>query len=65
MRELADQVVELTRSKSPVVEEPIPPDNPKQRQPHVSAVRQQLGWNLTIPLDHGLPKAVDYIRTLA
>ena len=65
MRELADKVIKLTGSKSPVIEGPLPTDDPKRRRPDISAAEQQLGWYPVVTLEHGLPKTIDYFRALA
>ena len=64
MRQLADLVVELTGSKSPIVNRPLPADDPRQRQPDISKARKQLGWEPTIPLRQGLVRTIEYFRPL-
>jgi dTDP-glucose 4,6-dehydratase len=64
MRQLADLVIELTGTKSPVVQRPLPADDPKQRQPDITKARTQLGWEPTIPLREGLARTIDYFRPL-
>ena len=64
MRELADLVVELTGSKSPVVTRPLPSDDPKQRQPDITKARARLGWEPKIQLREGLRRTIDYFRPL-
>src|SRR5688500_2396999 len=64
MRQLADLVIELTGSKSPIVQRPLPADDPKQRQPDIAKARRQLGWEPTIPLREGLARTIDYFRPL-
>jgi len=65
MRQLADQVIELTGSRSSIVEGPLPPDDPKQRKPDISKAKNELGWEPTVPLETGLQKTIDYFRTIA
>jgi len=64
MRQLADLVVELTHSKSPIVNRPLPADDPRQRQPDISKARKHLGWEPTIPLRQGLVRTIEYFRPL-
>jgi nucleoside-diphosphate-sugar epimerase len=64
MRQLADLVVELTGSKSPIVTRPLPSDDPKQRQPDITKARTQLGWEPKIQLREGLTRAIEYFRPL-
>jgi UDP-glucuronate decarboxylase len=65
VRELADQVVRLTNSTSQIVQEPLPQDDPKQRQPDISRARSVLGWEPGVELADGLPKTIDYFRAFA
>jgi UDP-glucuronate decarboxylase len=60
IRELAQQVVDLTGSKSRVVHKPLPQDDPKQRQPDISKAEQLLGWKPAIALKEGLKKTISY-----
>jgi dTDP-glucose 4,6-dehydratase len=64
MRRLADLVLELTGSKSPVVTRPLPPDDPKQRQPDITKAKVQLDWEPTIQLREGLQRTIEYFRPL-
>ena len=54
MLELAALVLELTGSKSEIVYEPLPVDDPMQRKPDLTLARKHLGWEPTIPLREGL-----------
>ena len=65
MRELADRILAETRSSSSVVNLPLPPDDPKQRQPDITRANQQLGWAPTVTLVDGLKPTVAYFRELA
>jgi len=64
IREFATKVIEMTGARSELVEEPLPADDPKQRQPDISLAKQVLGWEPTIPLDQGLERTVEYFRRL-
>jgi UDP-glucuronate decarboxylase len=64
IRELADAVVKGTGSKSPIEYRPLPPDDPKQRQPNIAMARSKLGWEPTIPLKDGLDRTIVYFRDL-
>ncbi len=62
VRELADHVLELTGSKSRLISEALPPDDPRQRQPEITAAREQLRWSPSTPLRAGLNKTIGYFR---
>jgi UDP-glucuronate decarboxylase len=65
VRQLAEKVIELTGSRSTIVQQPLPQDDPKQRQPDISKAQQVLGWNPKIALDDGLVTTIDYFAKLA
>jgi len=58
VRELADIVLELTGSTSEIVFEPLPVDDPTQRQPDLTLARSALGWEPTVSLREGLEKTI-------
>jgi UDP-glucuronate decarboxylase len=62
MRQLAEAVLELTGSKSNIVNRPLPSDDPRQRQPDISRAREALGWEPTIALLEGLKPTIEYFR---
>jgi UDP-glucuronate decarboxylase len=62
IRELATKVIEMTGSRSQLVEEALPADDPKQRQPDISLARQVLGWEPKVALEDGLVRTVEYFR---
>nr|WP_321440182.1 UDP-glucuronic acid decarboxylase family protein [uncultured Hyphomonas sp.] len=62
MRQLAETVLELTGSKSGIVNRPLPSDDPRQRQPDISKAKSALGWEPTIPLAEGLKPTIEYFR---
>jgi UDP-glucuronate decarboxylase len=62
--DLAKKVIEITGSKSRIVFNPLPVDDPKQRQPDISLARKELNWQHTIPLETGLRKTIEYFRGL-
>lgn len=62
--ELADCVLALTGSRSEIRNLPLPPDDPKQRQPDISLARDKLGWVPRIQLERGLPATIDYFNAL-
>jgi UDP-glucuronate decarboxylase len=64
MLELAENVIKLTNSKSKLVYEPLPADDPKQRKPDITQAKEKLGWEPTVPLREGLAKTIEYFDGL-
>jgi UDP-glucuronate decarboxylase len=60
--ELAEKILKMTHSKSKLVFEPLPSDDPVQRQPDISMAKQILNWEPKINLDEGLLKTIDYFK---
>jgi UDP-glucuronate decarboxylase len=63
IRELAELVLAETQSSSSIVNEPLPQDDPKQRQPDISLALAKLGWKPRVSLREGLKPTVDYFRS--
>jgi dTDP-glucose 4,6-dehydratase len=61
--EFAHLVKKLTNSKSEIVFEPLPQDDPKQRKPDITKAREVLGWEPKIELEEGLTKTLEYFQT--
>ncbi|MCG6956897.1 MAG: SDR family oxidoreductase [Gemmatimonadetes bacterium] len=64
IRELADVVIEETRSSSKLEHFPLPDDDPKVRRPDISVARSVLGWEPKISLADGLRRTIPYFREL-
>lgn len=64
IKELAELVIELIGSKSKIVYEPLPADDPTQRQPDITLARKTLNWEPTIQLREGLLKTINYFKTI-
>jgi dTDP-glucose 4,6-dehydratase len=62
VRQLADWVLSLTGSRSAVVEEPLPVDDPKQRRPDITRARSRLAWEPRVDLESGLSRTIAYFR---
>jgi UDP-glucuronate decarboxylase len=62
IRELAEQVVELTGSSSSIEFRPLPQDDPLQRQPDITLAQTRLGWRPSVELREGLSRTIDYFR---
>jgi UDP-glucuronate decarboxylase len=64
IRELAEQVIASTGSKSKIISKPLPSDDPKQRQPDISLAKKELGWTPAVELKEGLKKTIAYFDKL-
>jgi UDP-glucuronate decarboxylase len=64
MIELAELVLKLTGSSSKLIFEPLPSDDPKQRQPDISKAKQALGWEPKVKLEDGLKETIAYFRSI-
>ena len=62
IRELAEKVLELTGSRSKLVFQPLPQDDPTRRRPDTTRARQILDWQASVPLEAGLRHTIDYFR---
>jgi len=64
MLELADKVLAKVGGSSKLVFEPLPGDDPQQRQPDITLAKKHLGWEPTISLDEGLDRTIAYFKTV-
>jgi UDP-glucuronate decarboxylase len=62
--ELAKVVIEITNSKSEIVNNPLPLDDPKQRCPDISLAKSTLNWKPTIELREGIEKTAAYFKQI-
>jgi UDP-glucuronate decarboxylase len=62
--QLAEQVIDLTHSRSPIVFKPLPSDDPVQRRPDITRARDRLGWEPAVPLREGLQRTIAYFDQL-
>ncbi|MFW6131993.1 MAG: UDP-glucuronic acid decarboxylase family protein [Candidatus Aminicenantaceae bacterium] len=60
--ELAEKIIDLTKSSSKIVHKPLPEDDPEQRCPDISLVKEKFGWQPKIKLDEGLTKTISYFK---
>jgi len=58
--ELAEKVINLTRTKSKIVFQPLPQDDPVQRQPDIQLAKEKLNWKPSIQLESGLKNTIGY-----
>jgi len=64
IRELAEVVCDLVGTKPVFEHKPLPPDDPRQRQPDISLAREKLNWEPTINLRDGLTRTIDWFRSI-
>ncbi|TWU48825.1 UDP-glucuronate decarboxylase [Rubripirellula tenax] len=64
IRELAEQVIKLSGSKSKLVQRPLPADDPTRRRPDISLAKEKLGWEPKVPLAEGLKKTIDWFQSI-
>jgi len=62
--EFAQRIRRLTGTKSQIVHEPLPQDDPKQRKPDISKARSLLGWQPHVALEDGLRETIKYFREM-
>ena len=62
--QLAEVVLELTGSSSPIEMRPLPQDDPQVRRPMIDKAREVLGWSPQVSLRSGLSKTIEYFRGL-
>lgn len=64
IRELAELTLEISKSKSELVFNPLPPDDPTRRRPDISLARNRLHWEPGVALRDGLTKTIEWFRTI-
>jgi UDP-glucuronate decarboxylase len=64
IKQLAELVLELTGSKSKLIYEDLPQDDPVRRRPDISLAKQKLGWEPKVPLQEGLIKTIEWFRSV-
>lgn len=64
IKELAEKVIYLTGSKSKIINEPLPADDPMQRQPVIEQAKKVLNWEPKVNLDEGLVKTIEYFKNI-
>ncbi|MBW1910865.1 MAG: SDR family oxidoreductase [Deltaproteobacteria bacterium] len=61
---VAKLIISLTGSKSKIIFEPLPQDDPLQRRPDITLAREKLGWEPKLDLENGLKKTIKYFRRI-
>ena len=62
--ELAEKIIKMTASKSKIIYEPLPQDDPAQRQPDISLAKKMLNWQPKVELEEGLVTTIEYFDKL-
>jgi len=62
MLELAEKIIQMTGSSSSIIFEPLPQDDPLQRQPVIDLAKKELDWQPHIQLEEGLKKTIAYFK---
>ena len=62
--ELAEHVLKLIGSKSKLVFQPLPPDDPAKRRPDITMAERELGWKPVVSLREGLVKTIEWFRSI-
>ncbi|MFT3869836.1 MAG: SDR family oxidoreductase [Nibricoccus sp.] len=63
MLQLAELTLKLVGSKSKIVHQPLPSDDPKQRRPDITLAQNVLKWEPKVPLEEGLKRTIAYFKT--
>jgi UDP-glucuronate decarboxylase len=64
MKKLAETILRLTDSKSKLIFEPLPSDDPKQRNPDIARAQTELKWNPEVNLESGLAQTIEYFKKI-
>jgi UDP-glucuronate decarboxylase len=64
IRELAEKIIRLTKSRSKIVFRPLPEDDPLQRKPDIELAKAKLRWQPKMQLEEGLKQTIDYFKSL-
>jgi dTDP-glucose 4,6-dehydratase len=60
IRQFADVITKATGTRSGLVHQPLPEDDPKQRKPDITKAKRILGWEPKVPLEEGIRKTIEY-----
>ncbi len=62
--QLAEKIIDITGSKSKIIFQPLPADDPMQRKPDITLAKKELDWEPKVKLDDGLVKTIAYFDQL-
>ena len=63
VNELATKIIQLTNSKSKLINKDLPEDDPKQRRPDINKAKNLLNWEPVVSLEEGLTKTIDWVSS--
>ena len=64
VRDLAEKIIQLTKSKSKIIYKQLPEDDPKKRQPDISLLMDKLSWKPKVNIDEGLTQTIKYFKKI-
>jgi len=64
MKQIAEKIIALTGSKSKIVYQPLPKDDPRKRRPDITLAKEKLNWQPKVKFDDGLKKTIGYFREI-
>ena len=64
IRQVAEKIIGMTGSTSKTIHKPLPPDDPRQRQPAIELAKKHLGWEPRVDFEEGLQNTIDYFRKI-
>jgi len=64
IRQVAEEIIQLTGSRSRIESRPLPPDDPKRRQPDITRARELLGWEPRTDRREGFARTIEYFRRI-
>jgi UDP-glucuronate decarboxylase len=64
IRELAEEIIDLTGADSELTFQPLPEDDPRQRCPDIALAQEKLDWEPTVSLRQGLGKTIEYFQKI-
>jgi len=64
VQSLAETIIDITGSKSSIIQKPLPADDPQRRRPDITLAGQELGWQPKVALKEGLEKTIAYFEFL-
>lgn len=62
VKQLAEMIIEMTKSKSRIVYKPLPEDDPRKRKPDITLANYKLGWSPVVEIHEGLEKTIKYFE---